>query len=57
LKYVVDSAVFETEEYAIAVKKGNTTMLDQINKVLAELKKDGKINEFVALYTEEADME
>ena len=57
LKYVTDSVVFETEEYAIAVKKGNKDMLDQINKVLAQLKADGKIDEFVATYTAEAGME
>jgi len=57
LKYVTDNAIFGTEEYAIAVKKGNKEMLDQINKVLAKLIADGKIDEFVAQYTEEAGME
>lgn len=32
---------------AIAVKKGNKELLKEINRILANLKKDGKINEFV----------
>ena len=57
LKYVTDPSVFESEEYAIAVKKGNTELLESINEVLAQLKADGKIEEFVALYTQDAGME
>ena len=30
--------VFETEEYAMCVKKGNTELLDEMNKALEELK-------------------
>jgi len=51
LKYVDDPAVFESEEYAIPVKKGNTELLNTINSVLAELKAAGKIDEFIALHT------
>lgn len=34
--------VMEAEQYGIAVKKDNTKLLEDINKALAELKKDGK---------------
>lgn len=33
LKIVEDASAFESEEYAIAVKKGNTELLDKINKI------------------------
>ncbi|MDD6652403.1 MAG: ABC transporter substrate-binding protein [Clostridium sp.] len=36
-----------TDRYAIAVKKGNTTLLNTINKVLDRLMKEGKIEEYV----------
>lgn len=36
-----------TDKYAIAVKKGNTTLLNTINKVLDRLMKEGKIEEYV----------
>ncbi|MDD3337881.1 MAG: ABC transporter substrate-binding protein [Lachnospiraceae bacterium] len=36
------------DQYAIAVKKGNTEMLDAINKVIDKLIADGKIDEFIA---------
>ncbi len=50
LKVVEDPEVFETEEYAIAVKKGNTELLESINKVLNELISSGKIEEFAQQY-------
>lgn len=34
--------VMEAEQYGIAVKKDNTKLLEDINKALAELKKDGE---------------
>lgn len=46
---LLDTAYAE-EEYAIAVKKGNTELLDQINSALAELKESGKLDEIVAKY-------
>lgn len=46
---LLDTAYAE-EEYAIAVKKGNTELLDQINGALAELKESGKLDEIVAKY-------
>ena len=38
------------EEYAIAVAKGNTEMLDKINGALKELKEDGTIDEIINKY-------
>ena len=38
------------EEYAIAVKKGNTELLEKINTALNELKEDGTIDEIVNKY-------
>ncbi len=43
LKIVEDAEVFEAEEYAIAVKKGNTELLETINATLAEMKESGAI--------------
>lgn len=40
-----------SDNYAIAVKKGNTELLDEINKVIEQLKTNGKIEEFTAKYT------
>lgn len=47
---ILDGTLFE-DKYAIAVKKGNTELLDQINKVIEQLKADGKIEEFTANHT------
>lgn len=41
---------FTEEEYAIAVKKGNTELVEQINAALAELKESGKLQEIVDKY-------
>ena len=41
---------FTEEEYAIAVKKGNTELVEQINAALAELKENGKLQEIVDKY-------
>lgn len=51
LKIVTDS-MFEKEEYAIAVKKGNTELLGKINEVLKTLKENGKIEELFNQYNE-----
>lgn len=42
--------VFE-DKYAIAVKKGNTELLDKINEVIDKLIADGKVEEFTANHT------
>ena len=41
---------YANEEYAICVSKENTELLEKINKALAELKKEGKIDEIVKKY-------
>lgn len=46
---LLDTAYAE-EEYAIAVKKGNTELLDQVNQAIQELKESGKLEEIVAKY-------
>lgn len=50
LKVVEDSAAFESEEYAIAVKKGNKELLDKINKTLADMKASGAIDALAVKY-------
>lgn len=42
--------LFEEEEYALAVKKGNKELLDALNKALAELKADGTFDKIVEKY-------
>ncbi len=44
---VLDGTLFE-DKYAIAVKKGNKELLDQINTVIDKLIEEGKIEEFTA---------
>lgn len=46
---ILDEA-FTVEEYAIAVKKGNSELLDKINTALESLKDNGTLNEIVAKY-------
>ena len=41
---------YAVEDYAIAVKKGNTALLDAVNKALAELKADGTFQGIVDKY-------
>lgn len=43
---------FEPEEYAIALPKGDTVLLDQINAALEEIKADGTFDELVKTYIE-----
>lgn len=50
LKVVEDPDVFESEEYAIAVKKGNTELLESINKVIGEMKANGEIEALAEKY-------
>ncbi|MCI8358949.1 MAG: transporter substrate-binding domain-containing protein [Lachnospiraceae bacterium] len=53
LKIVEDASAFESEEYAIAVKKGNTALLDMLNTAIETKLADGTISELGAKYTEE----
>lgn len=48
LKGIEDGEFFEKEEYAICVKKGNTELLEQINKTIARLKESGRIEAIAA---------
>ena len=47
---ILDGEVF-TDKYAIAVQKGNTELLDQINEVLQKLVDEGKVDEFIINHT------
>lgn len=46
---ILDEAL-TVEEYAIAVKKGNTELLDKINGALGELKESGRLQEIIDKY-------
>lgn len=50
LKVVEDSEAFESEEYAIAVKKGNTELLNAINTKLQEMLDNGEIEKIAEKY-------
>ena len=50
LKIVQDTEAFGAEEYAIAVKKGNTELLNQINTSIQKMLDDGTISELSAKY-------
>lgn len=50
LKIVEDTSAFEAEEYGIAVKKGNTELLDQINASIQKMLDDGTISSLSAEY-------
>ena len=41
---------FAVEDYAIAVKKGNSQLLDEVNKALSELIADGSVQKVVDRY-------
>jgi len=47
---ILDGELF-TDKYAIAVKKGNTELLNEMNKVLQKLLDEGKIDEFTINHT------
>ena len=47
---ILDGFVFE-DNYAIAVKKGNTKLLNKINEVIDNLKNSGKIDEYILEYS------
>ena len=50
LVIVEDTETFAKEEYAIAVKKGNKELLDQINKSIEKMLKDGKVADLADKY-------
>ena len=53
LKIVEDRDSFEVEEYGIAVKKGNTELLDSINASIDKMISDGRISEWSVSYSEQ----
>lgn len=44
---------FDSEEYGIAIKKGNEELLEQVNDILEKMIEDGVINELSAKYSEQ----
>lgn len=50
LKIIEDPKAFESEEYAIAVKKGNTELLDMINTIIEAKLADGTIADLGIAY-------
>lgn len=50
LKIVEDENAFGSEEYAVAVAKGNKELLDQINAVIEKKLADGSIGEIAVKY-------
>lgn len=46
---------FENEDYAIAVAKDNTELLDKINDALKEMKSNGTLDEIIAKYINEGE--
>lgn len=49
------SDFISSEEYAVAIRKGQPELLAAINEVIAELKTSGKLDKIVEQYTKEAD--
>jgi polar amino acid transport system substrate-binding protein len=49
-KTVADKTSFAPEQYGIAVKKGNTELLEKINKGLADIKADGTYDKIFTTY-------
>ena len=54
LKVVEDPEAFDSEEYAIAVRKGNTALLDAVNKAIEAKLADGTVSELSAQYIDES---
>ena len=43
------------KEYAVAIRKGQPELLAVINETIAELKADGRLDQWIADFTAEAD--
>lgn len=43
---------YETEAYALGIKKGNVALLEKINPLIESMKKDGVLDDIVAKYSE-----
>ena len=50
LKIVEDAEAFASEEYAIAIQKGNTELLEKVNASIEKMLADGTISDFAAKY-------
>ena len=48
---ILEDEPLNVEQYAVALKKGNSELLDSINKTIAKLQEEGKIEEFLAAHT------
>ena len=48
---VLDEKPFDAEEYAIAVRKGDTDLQQVIDEVLKEMKDSGEIDELANKYS------
>ncbi|MDD6036627.1 MAG: transporter substrate-binding domain-containing protein [Lachnospiraceae bacterium] len=53
LKIVEDAESFDSEEYGIAVKEGNSELLEKINASLTKMIEAGTVNELSAKYSEQ----
>lgn len=51
-KIVEDASAFEAEEYGIAVRKGDTELLNKINAAVNKMLADGTISELAVKYSE-----
>lgn len=51
LKIVEDSSAFDSEEYAIAIKKGNTELLNKVNASIEKMLSNGTVAELGDKYT------
>ncbi|HHX72717.1 MAG TPA: transporter substrate-binding domain-containing protein [Clostridiales bacterium] len=54
---ILSGEFFEPEDYAVAVKKGNTELLGLINTVLAEIKADGTYDRLIEGFIETPESE
>ncbi len=52
LKIVEDADAFDSEEYAIAVQKGNSELLTKINAAIEDMLADGTISDISAKYVD-----
>ena len=52
LVIVTDDEAFGSEQYAIAVKKGNTELLNKINATVDRMVSDGTVSELSVKYSE-----
>ena len=49
------SPFVSTEDYAVAIRKGQPELLKAINETIAEIRRDGRLDKWIADFTAEAD--